>query len=80
MVGPNQSCSRSLMSQLVPHDKSNEFFGFFSFAGKATAFLGPLFFGLISKYFSQQYGILIIIILFVTGLYLFNKIDFNDNF
>ena len=27
MVGPNQSCSRSLMSQLTPKDKINEFLG-----------------------------------------------------
>ena len=34
MVGPNQSCSRSLMSKLIPSNKKNEFFGFFSFTGK----------------------------------------------
>ena len=39
--GPNQSSSRSLMSKFSPKDKQNEFFGFFAFSGKVTAFLGP---------------------------------------
>ena len=39
--GPNQSASRSLMSKLSPKNKQNEFFGFFAFSGKITAFLGP---------------------------------------
>jgi len=46
-VGPNQSASRSLMGRFVPDDKESEFFGFFAFSGKATAFLGPFFYGLI---------------------------------
>ena len=45
MVGPNQSCSRSYMAQIIPEDKKNEFFGFYAFTGKATSFLGPLIFG-----------------------------------
>ena len=39
--GPNQSSSRSLMSRFSPINKQNEFFGFFAFSGKITAFLGP---------------------------------------
>jgi len=48
MTGPSQSCSRSLMARLTPEEKTNEFFGFYAFAGKATAFLGPFFYSLIS--------------------------------
>ena len=39
--GPNQSSSRSLMARFSPKNKQNEFFGFFAFSGKITAFLGP---------------------------------------
>ena len=77
MVGPNQSCSRSLMAQLTPKEKQNEFFGFFALTGKATSFLGPLFFGIITTYYSQQMALWIVIILFVVGLLLFNRITFT---
>jgi UMF1 family MFS transporter len=39
--GPNQASSRSLMGRFTPEEKKNEFFGFFAFSGKATAFVGP---------------------------------------
>ena len=48
-IGPNQSASRSLMGRFVPDDKESEFYGFFAFSGKATAFLGPFFYGLIRE-------------------------------
>ena len=73
MVGPNQSCSRSYMSQLIPDDKKNEFFGFFALTGKATSFLGPLLFGLIAKFHSQQYALLSVVVFFIIGLILFNR-------
>jgi len=76
MVGPNQSCSRSLMSQLTPKDKQNEFFGFYALSGKATAFLGPLFFGIITSLYSQQMALWVVIILFLLGFLVFNRIDF----
>ncbi len=40
--GPIQSSSRTLLARLAPADKRTEFFGFFSFSGKATAFAAPL--------------------------------------
>ena len=77
MVGPNQSCSRSLMSRLIPKNKKNEFFGFFALTGKATSFLGPLFFGIVTSYYSQQIALWVVIILFLLGFLLFNRIDFK---
>jgi len=47
LVGPNQSASRSLIGRFVPDDKEAEFFGFFAFSGKATAFLGPTLYGVL---------------------------------
>lgn len=79
MVGPNQSSSRSLMSRLTPKEKQNEFFGFFAFAGKATSFLGPFLFGLVTfHYKSQQLALWVVIVLFLIGLFLFNNIDFEE--
>ena len=78
MIGPNQSCSRSLMSQLTPEKKQNEFFGFFALTGKATSFLGPLLFGIISNFYSQQFALWVVIIFFIFGYFLLNRIDFSE--
>ncbi len=78
MVGPNQSCSRSLMAQLTPKKKQNEFFGFFALTGKATSFLGPLLFGIVTSMYNQQMALWVVIILFVIGFILFNRIQFDS--
>ena len=75
MVGPNQSSSRSLMSKLTPKEKQNEFFGFFALTGKATSFLGPLLFGLITKFYNQQLGLWVVVVLLLLGFILFNRVD-----
>ena len=75
MVGPNQSCSRSLMARLTPKEKQNEFFGFFALTGKATSFLGPLLFGLVTKFHSQQMALWVVIVLLLIGFILFNRPD-----
>ena len=75
-AGPNQSASRSLMARLIPKGKENEFFGFFAFSGKATAFIGPLFLGLFTQIFnSQRAGIVIVIILFGVGSFLLTRVS-----
>ena len=79
MIGPNQSCSRSYMSQIIPANKKNEFFGFYALTGKATSFLGPLLFGLITKFYSQQMALLSVVVFFIIGWFLFNKISFSKN-
>ncbi len=66
--GPNQAASRSLMGRMVPNGKENEFFGFFAFSGKATAFLGPFMFGLLTTLFdSQRAGIFVVVVFFTIG-------------
>ena len=68
LSGPNQAASRSLMARFVPSRKENEFFGFFAFSGKATAFLGPLLLGQLTDIFqTQRAGISIVIPFFVVG-------------
>ena len=76
MVGPNQAASRSLMGRFVPAEKKNEFFGFFAFSGKATAFLGPLLMGQATLLFgSQRAGIATILLFFLAGLLLLLRVD-----
>jgi MFS transporter, UMF1 family len=75
-AGPNQSASRSLMGRFVPKDKVNEFYGFFSFSGKVTAFLGPLMIGELTRiYGSQRAGVASIILLFLVGGILLTRVD-----
>lgn len=67
-VGPNQSASRSLMGRFVPPDKENEFFGFFAFSGKATAFLGPFLLGVLTEVFgTQRAGVAVVLLLLAVG-------------
>ena len=75
--GPNQSSSRSLMSRFTPKDKQNEFFGFFAFSGKITAFLGPFLLAQVTHisliYFdvsnetAQRLGVSVVLLLLILG-------------
>ena len=76
MTGPSQSCSRSLMARLTPEEKTNEFFGFYAFTGKATAFLGPFLFALLSVY-SPQIGLLVVVLFFLIGYLIFKPLNIN---
>ena len=74
--GPNQSASRSLMARFVPKEKENEFFGFFAFSGKATAFAGPFLLGYLTLAFgSQRYGIAVVLAFLVIGSILLRSVD-----
>ena len=74
--GPNQAASRSLMARFIPRDKENEFFGFFAFTGKATAFLGPLLLGIVTHLFnSHRHGVFMVFILFAIGFLLMSRVD-----
>jgi UMF1 family MFS transporter len=46
--GPLQSASRSLLARMAPPEHMSEFFGFFAFSGKVTAFAAPLLIGILS--------------------------------
>ena len=75
-AGPNQAASRSLLGRFVPPNKENEFFGLFAFSGKATAFLGPLLLGELTRIFStQRVGMGVVIVFFVLGLSLLASVD-----
>ncbi len=75
-MGPNQAASRSLMGRLIPKNKENEFYGFFAFSGKATAFVGPLLLSIIVSYTdSLQYGLISVVLLFILGTILLSKVD-----
>ena len=67
--GPNQSASRSLMARLVPSESQGQFFGFYAFSGKFTAFLGPLVFGVLTQWTgSQRWGLSVVVVMFFVGM------------
>lgn len=75
-VGPNQSASRSLMARLVPPDHQSEFFGFFAFSGKVTAFAGPLLLGAVTQLAdSQRAGVATTLVFFIVGGALLLRVD-----
>ena len=75
-AGPNQSASRSLMGRFVPKNKETEFYGFYAFSGKATAFLGPLLMGVITQASgSQRYGMATVGLFFIIGGLLLRTVD-----
>ncbi|MCG8636325.1 MAG: MFS transporter [Desulfobacterales bacterium] len=75
-AGPNQSASRSLLGRFVPREKENQFFGFFAFSGKLTAFFGPMLLGILTQAFdSQRAGISVVVLFFVIGGLILSRVD-----
>jgi UMF1 family MFS transporter len=67
-LGPAQSASRSLMARLAPDNMRAEMFGLYALSGKATAFLGPAVFGVVTGATgSQRLGMATIIVFLVIG-------------
>lgn len=76
--GPNQAASRSLLSRFIPKSKENQFFGFFAFSGKLTAFMGPMLLGILTDMFnSQRAGISVVILFFIAGGLVLHQVDEN---
>ena len=60
----------------MPPTKENEFFGFFAFSGKATAFLGPFSLGVLTTLFhTQRAGIAVVLVFFVVGAAILATVD-----
>ena len=66
--GGVQALSRSYYAQLIPAEKSGEFFGFYNLMGKFAALIGPPLFGLVGAWFGDvRYSMLSVILLFGAG-------------
>jgi UMF1 family MFS transporter len=77
-LGPTQSASRSLMGRFVPKQHESEFFGFFAFSGKVTAFTGPLLLGVLSDVYSQRVGVFSVTLFFIVGGALLMTVDEHE--
>jgi UMF1 family MFS transporter len=68
-IGSSQSASRSLMALLTPTHKEAEFFGFYDgLCGKASAVVGPLFYGIVADLTGERSAALFIGLFFLAGL------------
>ena len=73
--GPIQASSRTLLGRMAPPEKTTEFFGFFSFSGKITAFAAPLAIGAITAATgSQRLGISAAVAFLLGGLILLLRV------
>ena len=64
------------MGRFVPDKHQSEFFGFFAFSGKATAFAGPFLLGVVADAFdSQRAGMASILVFFLIGGVLLMLVD-----
>jgi UMF1 family MFS transporter len=74
--GPIQASSRTLLARMSPPDKTTEFFGFFSFSGKITAFAAPLAIGFVTYASgSQRLGISAALAFLIAGLILLLRVQ-----
>lgn len=70
--GGIQALSRSYFGQLIPPEKSGEYFGIYDIFGKGAAFVGTTLVAFISKATGQQHlGIAAIVAVFIIGFFLF---------
>ncbi|MES9172535.1 MFS transporter [Cutibacterium acnes] len=75
-VGPAQSASRSLLTQICPPGYQGEVFGLYATTGKAVSFLAPALFGLFATVGhaitggdnNQYWGIMGIVLVLLAGL------------
>ncbi len=72
--GGIQALSRSYFGQLIPPERSGEYFGFMDIFGKFACVIGPalyeMFYGLTGK---PSFGILSLILLFLIGVFFLRK-------
>lgn len=66
--GGIQALSRSYFGKIIPKEKSNEFFGFYTIFGRFAAIMGPLLVGISTDLTnSTNFGVLSLIALFLIG-------------
>lgn len=73
--GGVQALSRSYFTQLIPRERSGEYFGFYNMLAKFAAVLGPLAMGLVAiGTGNQRLSILVLVLFFVGGAALLARV------
>ncbi|MEW4368878.1 MFS transporter [Paenibacillus kandeliae] len=67
--GGSQALARSLFSDLIPPQRTGEYFGLINVTGKFASIFGPFLFGLVGQLTgSARYGILSLLFFFIIGM------------
>jgi UMF1 family MFS transporter len=78
VLGGSQAISRSLYGQLIPRERTAEFFGFFAISGKFASVFGPLIFGLVTDLSENpRNAIFSLVLFFVVGMILLSRVDMD---
>ena len=57
------------MARISPREMMTEFFGLFALVGKATAWVAPLFIGIVTTMTqNQRFGLMVVVPLILAGL------------
>ena len=68
-VGPVQSSTRSYLAHQVGGDDAYRLFGFYSFSGRISAFIGPMLFGVFVTWTgTQRAGVGVVVLLLIIAL------------
>ncbi len=77
--GGIQALSRSVFGQLIPEEKSGEFFGFFNMLGRFSSVLGPTLIAISARLSnSTRFSMLSLLLLFTIGFLILRKVEFQD--
>jgi len=75
-VGGTQAAARAVVSRYVPQHESARVFGFMTLAGRASAVVGPLVYGLVADLTgSIRTAVTTISLFFIVGLLLLSRVD-----
>jgi MFS transporter, UMF1 family len=76
VMGGSQALSRSLFAQMIPKGNEAAFFSVYELSERGTSWIGPLIFGLTNQLVGGlRYGILSLIVLFLSGLAILVFVD-----
>ena len=76
VLGGTQAISRSLFSQMIPLDRSAEFFSFYEISDKVSSIIGPLIFAITFQLTgSVRTGVFALVIFFIIGLLVLLRVN-----
>ena len=76
ILGGSQALSRSIFAQLIPKQRSGEFFSLFEVTSSASALLGPVVFAVTLQFAgSYRLGLLFLIAFFILGAFVLARVD-----
>jgi UMF1 family MFS transporter len=79
VLGSTQALLRSAFARLVPVGRSAEFFGFNALAGRLSAALGPILFGVVaSATGSQRIALLSVLLFLLAGGVVLARVRIGD--